>query len=170
MLGLTPQRWTSGHLLRSFFIPHSDENTPWAFYAEVVYLISSSTMSDDELLDSNLKPKETAWVIYLVGTMGLLFCLMELASLAYPWYLSRSMELPLEPSYWVFFPAIISLCWIAILFKLKIGYYLLFMGFLIRIVAFFVGVRFSPGYFPAVEIAALISLNYQLPKMKRLFL
>ncbi|MDH4471025.1 MAG: hypothetical protein QE487_00370 [Fluviicola sp.] len=126
-------------------------------------------MSNEELLDSNPQPTETAWVIYLVGLLGSVFCLVEIASLAYPWYLSMHKKLSIEPTYWVLFPALLTLVWMGILFKKKAAYFMLLVAFVIRTIAFLTGHRFSISLFPAFEIVALILLSYQLHKMKRYF-
>lgn len=126
-------------------------------------------MSNEELLDSNPRPVETTWVIYIVGSLGLVFCLMEIASLAYPWFLSTSTKLPIDPSYWILFPALLTLVWIGILLKRKAAYFNLLLAFVIRTIAFLTGHRFSISLFPAFEIIALILLSYQLHKMKRYF-
>lgn len=126
-------------------------------------------MSNEELLDSNPQPGETNWVIYLVGLLGLVFCLMEIASLAYPWYLTIHGKITVEPTYWILFPALLTLIWIGILLNRKPAYFMLLLAFVIRTIAFLTGHRFSISLFPAFEIIAIILLSYQLHKMKPYF-
>lgn len=126
-------------------------------------------MSNEELLDSNPQPGETNWVIYLVGWLGLVFCLMEIASLAYPWYLTIHGKITVEPTYWILFPALLTLIWIGILLNRKPAYFMLLLAFVIRTIAFLTGHRFSISLFPAFEIIAIILLSYQLHKMKPYF-
>lgn len=126
-------------------------------------------MSNEELLDSNPQPGETNWVIYLVGLLGLVFCLMEIASLAYPWYLTIQGKITVEPTYWILFPALLTIIWIGILLNRKPAYFMLLLAFVIRTIAFLTGHRFSISLFPAFEIIAIILLSYQLHKMKPYF-
>jgi hypothetical protein len=126
-------------------------------------------VSNEELLDSNPHPAETNRLIYLVGLVGLVFCLMEIATLAYPWYLSIHGKISVQPGYWIFFPALLTLIWIGILLNRKPAYCMLLVAFVIRTIAFLTGHRFSIGLFPAFEIIAIILLSYQLHKMKPYF-